>query len=261
MSPRLAFAIDAAIAAGRLTLRYFQAGTQVDLKSDSSPVTVADRDAERLIRERIGTAYPGEAILGEEEGAAGEGTTRWVLDPIDGTKSFISGVPLYATLVAFEEDGEPIIGVCYFPALGELVFAEAGCGAHWSRTVGEDHKCLSAQPAKVSRQPRIEGAIIASGSMGTMKRAGRLQGYQMLEARAMAARTWGDAYGHALVATGRVVAMIDPAVARWDISAMAIIVREAGGRFTDFRGHEALAEEAISSNGAVHAEILEAFGQ
>jgi histidinol-phosphatase len=248
MSPRLAFAIDTAMKAGRLTLAHFQNGAAVDLKTDSSPVTVADRDAERLMREEIAKAYPDDAILGEEEGAHGDGAGRWVMDPIDGTKSFISGVPLYATLLAYERHGYPMLGVCYFPALNELLYAELEQGCYWN-----------GRPARVSATPSIEGAVIVSGSMGTMARSGRLHGYQMLEAKAMAARTWSDAYGHALVATGRAAAMIDPVVARWDISAMAIIVREAGGRFTDFDGTDALAEEAISSNGLVHDEVLEAF--
>lgn len=248
MSARLQFAIETAIKAGRFTLQHFQTGARVDLKADSTPVTAADRGAERLMREEIARAYPNDPILGEEEGGDTEPGTRWVLDPIDGTKSFICGVPLYSTLLAYEEAGDPVLGVCYFPALNELVYAERGHGAYWN-----------GRRTQVSRQSQITGAVIASGSVGTMDRTGRLEGFRMLEAKAMAARTWGDAYGHALVATGRVAAMLDPLVARWDISAMAVIVREAGGRFTDFRGSEALGSEAISSNGLVHEELLEAF--
>ncbi|MFI5385495.1 MAG: inositol monophosphatase family protein [Fimbriimonadales bacterium] len=256
MSPRLAFAIDAAIKAGRSTMEHFQKGGAVEIKSDGSPLTVADRNAERLMREEIAQHFPGEAILGEEEGAVGTGERRWVLDPIDGTKSFISGVPLYATLLAYEEHGEPVLGVCYFPALDELVYAERGAGTCWTDGSRSD---IRSRAAHVSETKSIEGAVFASGSMGTMARAGRLEGFQMLEAKAMAARTWSDAYGHALVATGRIVAMVDPVVATWDISAMAVIVREAGGRFTDFQGDDRLAGEALSSNGHVHQELLEAF--
>jgi len=268
MSPRLAFAIEVAVRAGRATLAYFQTGTSVELKSDATPVTVADRIAERLIRDKIERAYPDDAILGEEEGAQGDSPNRWVLDPIDGTKSFVCGVPLYATLLAYEEAGisdsgsrisdlrggdggyRPILGVCYFPALDELLYAEKGEGAFWN-----------GRPARVSEAKTITGAAIASGSMGTMVKAGRFEGLRMLESKALAARTWSDAYGHALVATGRVAAMIDPIVARWDVSAMSVIVREAGGRFTDFEGDDALADEAISSNGHVHREVLEAFAR
>lgn len=248
MSPRLEFAIDAAVSAGRSTLAHFQSGVEIEFKRDASPVTIADREAERRIRREIGQRYPGEAILGEEEGVtAGEGG-RWVIDPIDGTKSFVCGVPLYATLLSFEQEGEPILGVCYFPALDELIYAERGCGATWN-----------GRAAHVSQTAEVAGSVLASGSLGTLLATGRFDGFWMLGERAMTTRTWGDAYGHALVATGRVAAMLDPRVARWDISAIAVIVREAGGRFTDFAGNDGLANEAISSNGRVHDEILEAF--
>ncbi|HTQ09977.1 MAG TPA: inositol monophosphatase family protein [Fimbriimonadaceae bacterium] len=248
MSPRLAFAVEVAVKAGRSTLPHFQTGTAVELKSDATPVTIADREAERLIRSELKARYPKEAVLGEEEGQVGAGSSRWVLDPIDGTKSFISGVPLYATLLAFEEGGDPILGVCYFPALNELLYAETGRGATWN-----------GRPARVSETPSLEGSVVVSGSMASMTKAGRSEGFRRIEAKTMASRTWSDAYGHALVATGRVAAMVDPIVARWDISAMAVIVREAGGRFTDFKGGDGLVGEALSSNGLVHHELLEAF--
>jgi histidinol-phosphatase len=248
MSPRLAFAIEAAIRAGRSTLAHFQVATQVDLKADESPITVADRNAERIIRQAISEEFSGEGILGEEEGEAGPQGSRWVVDPIDGTKSFISGVPLYATLLAFENDGEVELGVCYFPALNELVYAEKGKGTYWN-----------GRPCQVSAKTTLDKAVIATGSTGSMAKQNRLEGFQKIERRVLASRTWGDAYGHALVATGRVEAMIDPVVAHWDISAMSVIVREAGGAFTDFEGHQDLAKEALSSNGHVHPELLEAF--
>lgn len=248
MSPRLQFAIDTAIKAGRSTLAHFQVGTAVDLKADSSPITIADRNAERIIRESIENVFPDEGILGEEEGETGGQDDRWVVDPIDGTKSFISGVPLYATLLAFEKAGEVEIGVCYFPALNELVYAEKGKGAFWN-----------GRPCRVSDRETLDGAVIASGSTTSMGKYGRLDGFLRVEKRALASRTWGDAYGHTLVATGRVDAMIDPIVAHWDIAAMSIIVREAGGTFTDFQGNSHLTLEAISSNGKVHSQLIEAF--
>lgn len=248
MSPRLQFAIDTAIRAGRSTLAHFQVATQVDLKADDSPVTIADRDAERIIRLAIADEFPEDGILGEEEGELGEQENRWVIDPIDGTKSFISGVPLYATLLAFERSGEAEVGVCYFPALNELVYAEKGHGAFWN-----------GRPCRVSEKRGLEKALVASGSTTSMVKQGRMPGFQKLEKRVLASRTWGDAYGHALVATGRVEAMIDPIVAHWDVSPMSVIVREAGGVFTDFQGKHTLALEALSSNGHVHQELLEAF--
>jgi histidinol phosphatase-like enzyme (inositol monophosphatase family) len=251
MSPRLEFALEAAHRAGRLTLSYFQTGTAVERKADGTPVTEADRGAERLIREMIAARFPGEAILGEEEGASGNlggQRTGWILDPIDGTKSFVCGVPLYATLVSFEEGGEPVLGVCAFPALGETVYAERGAGAYWN-----GRRCA------VSSVSRLEDAFISSGSQFSMQKSGREPGFQKLVASTRATRTWTDAYGHALVATGRIEAMVDPIVAPWDISAMRLIVREAGGRFTDFGGGEDPQSEAVASNGALHDRILEVF--
>jgi histidinol-phosphatase len=250
MSPRLAFALDTAILAGRSTLAHFQTGTQVHLKEDETPVTIADRMAERLIREEIHKAFPKDGILGEEEGEHGSNSKRWVVDPIDGTKSFVSGVPLYATLIAFEVDAEPVLGVCYFPALNEMVYAEKGQGTFWN-----------GKACRVTDRPSLAGSVIATGSHSSMCKAGRIEGFERVDSLTMASRTWGDAYGHALVATGRVDAMIDPIVSRWDISAMAVIVREAGGQFTDFCGGTSLRDEAISSNGKVHRELLEAFAR
>ena len=132
MSPRLEFALNAAIKGGKSTLAHFNVGTEVEIKHDLTPVTVADRGAERIIREEIEKAYPGDAILGEEEGETSQSKTRWVIDPIDGTKSFICGVPLYSTLLSYEVDGEPILGIAYFPALNEIVYAEKGQGAYWN---------------------------------------------------------------------------------------------------------------------------------
>ncbi|HVT11743.1 MAG TPA: inositol monophosphatase family protein [Fimbriimonadaceae bacterium] len=256
MSPRLAFAVDAALRAGRSTLAHFQTGAAVDLKSDDSPVTIADRHAERMIREGIERWYPDDAILGEEEGERGESPNRWVIDPIDGTKSFICGVPLYGTLLAYEEAGHPVLGVCYFPALDEMLYAERGAGAFWN-----------GRPCRVSEKFDIKGSVICGGGHRTMADQGRMEPFLDLAELAMATRTWSDAYGHALVATGRVEAMIDPTVQRWDVSAMKVIVEEAGGMMTDFAGGDALHPKAngclevVSSNGRVHEELLEAFGR
>ena len=129
MSPRLAFAIDAAYRAGRGTLAHFQTGTAVEIKSDATPVTVADKAAERQIREDIARSFPRDEILGEEEGGDATVADRWVIDPIDGTKSFVAGVPLYGTLLSYEVDRKPVLGVCYLPGLDELLWAETGSGA------------------------------------------------------------------------------------------------------------------------------------
>jgi len=248
MSPRLAFAIETAFEAARSTLADFQVPLHTEYKGDSTPVTRADRRAERLIRERIAERFPGETVLGEEEGLDGVTDRRWVVDPIDGTKSFVAGVPLYGTLLAYEEADVPGLGVAVFPALGDLVYAERGGGAYWN-----------GRPCRVSGVDRLEDATIVHGSVATLRACARLEGYLSLVERTRVARTWGDAYGHVLVAPGRADVMIDPRVARWDISAVSVIVEEAGGRFTDFRGSPSLAEEAIATNGHLHDAVLEAF--
>jgi histidinol-phosphatase len=248
MSPRLAFAIEAVVRAGRSTLAHFQTGVEVECKADETPVTIADRDAERMLRHLIERQYPGEGVLGEEEGESGPSDDRWVIDPIDGTKSFISGVPLYATLLSFERKGEAELGVCYFPALDELLYAELGKGAYWN-----------GRQCRVSSRESLKGAIItSSGHLGIAKR-GLMDGYTAIAEAALATRTWCDAYGHALVATGRVDAMIDATVQRWDISPLSVIVREAGGAFTDLEGKCPLSDSAVSTNGVIHDAMLRAL--
>lgn len=225
------------------------------MKADQSPVTIADQEAETLLRKRIAETYPGEAILGEEEGGASETQSRWIIDPIDGTKSFVCGVPLYANLLSYEENGVPIVGVAYFPAIDEMVFAELGGGTWWN-----------GKRAAVTTRSESKGAFLACGGPSSMIKYGRWDGFAELSTQAMATRTWSDAFGHILVATGRVDVMIDPVVSRWDLSAVKLIVEEAGGTFTDFRGGNPLDKgdfelEAISSNGHIHQEILKVYAQ
>lgn len=253
MSPRLEFAVNAVLRAGRSTLAHFQTGVVVESKQDASPVTIADLNAEQILRDELAKAFPEEAILGEEQGLTGAGDTRWIIDPIDGTKSFIAGVPLFATLLSYEVDGVPEIGVCYFPALDELLYAEKGQGAFWN-----GRKC------SVSTRTEVKGGFFACGGPNSMVKYGRWQGFEEISKLATATRTWSDAYGHALVATGRVDAMLDPVVSRWDLSGMRIIVEEAGGAFTDFSGGDPFAKgdfelEAVSSNGKVHQAVLDFY--
>jgi len=246
MSPRLAFAIDAALKGGKSTLGLFQTGAEVLTKSDATPVTIADQNAERLIRSLITQNYPDDAILGEEEGGDTGAFDRWVIDPIDGTKSFICGVPLYATLLSYEVDGETEIGVCYLPALDEMFYAEKGKGAF-----------LNGRPIGVSSRESSKGCILCCG--GSMLKSPHWPRISKLVDNALASRTWCDAYGHTLVACGRADAMVDPIVNHWDISAVSLIVREAGGRFTDLKGGEKLSSEGLSTNGKIHEEVLRAL--
>jgi histidinol phosphatase-like enzyme (inositol monophosphatase family) len=255
MSPRLAFALEAATKAGRSTLAHFQSGVAVDRKSDASPVTIADRHAERLIREAIAREFPNDAILGEEEGGDATSPHRWVIDPIDGTKSFISGVPLYSTLLSYEVDQVPILGVVYFPALNELLYAEVGSGAFFN-----------GRPCHVSSTGNLSNAVICCGGHSSMVKYGRMNQFLELAPKVLATRTWSDAYGHALVATGRVEAMIDPVVSRWDISALAVILSEAGGTFTTLTGgnplspvHDDGGYEAMSTNRHLVDALMSVF--
>ena len=248
MSPRLQFALDLVYQAGRSTLALFDTGHEVELKKDNSPVTIADKAAERIIRAALQKQFPEDGILGEEEGEVGPKERRWVVDPIDGTKSFICGVPMYATLMSYEVEGRPELGVCYFPALDHMMYAEIGQGTFFN-----GRRC------RVSTQADISRSTLCCGSHTSMEKYGRDTGFMALARQSLATRTWSDAYGHALVARGRVEAMIDPIVNRWDVSAMQVIVEEAGGRFTTFSGETNPQTGAVSTNGVMHERILESF--
>lgn len=247
MSPQLVFALDTVYQAGRSTLGYFGTKMKVEQKADNTPVTEADLCAERMIRSAIQSAYPKDSILGEEEQEVNhQSEARWVIDPIDGTRSFIAGVPLYATLLSLELNGAVQLGVCYFPALDEMVYAEKGSG-----TFCNGRRC------HVSSRKSIENATICHASVRSFNKLKLLNGFLQIADQADAMRTWCDAYGHALVAKGHADAMLDPVVNHWDISPMSIIVREAGGEFTDLRGDQKLSDSAISSNGHIHLSLLQ----
>jgi myo-inositol-1(or 4)-monophosphatase len=225
MSPRLQFAVEAARKAGDATLAWFQGGHGYDPKRDGSPVTAADLAAEDVVRDEVARAYPSEPVFGEERGGPGPGERRWVVDPIDGTKSFVAGVPLYATLLSYEDAGGPSVGVCYFPALDEILWCEAGGPA-----------CFQGKPCHVAGAVPLDKAVIATAGVAGLEAKGLLAGAVGLAQEVLAMRTWCDAYGHALVATGRAHAMVDPVVNDWDVSAMRVIVPGAGGWFGELAG-------------------------
>jgi histidinol phosphatase-like enzyme (inositol monophosphatase family) len=246
LSGFLDFAIDAAWQAGRLTLAHYQTGVNVERKPDRSAVTVADRDAETLLRRLIEQRYPDHAIVGEEFGSdQRDARHRWILDPIDGTNSFVRGVPFYGVLVALEIDREPVVGVAYFPGVDDMISAARGLGCRWN-----------GRPARVSGVTALDEACVAyTDARAVAERLGdewtRLMRDTALE------RGWGDCYGHCLVATGRVDIMLDPRMNPWDCAALVPIVQEAGGRFTDWRGRVTVdGGDAVSTNGALHDEIL-----
>jgi histidinol phosphatase-like enzyme (inositol monophosphatase family) len=231
-------------AAGERTLRWFRAADlEVEAKDDGTPVTAADRDAERFLRTELGDAFPEDGILGEEEAPTpSRSGRRWIIDPIDGTKAFTCGVPLYANLLALEDEHGIALGVIHLPALGETVWAGRGLGC-WSER----------GPAHVSEQPTLSGAYVMSSAIATWSE----RQIEMVEGAGGVLRTWGDGYGYALVATGRVAAMVDPIVEPYDIAPMPVILAEAGGRFTDLSGQETIGGgSGLATNGLVHHELL-----
>jgi histidinol phosphatase-like enzyme (inositol monophosphatase family) len=244
----LAVALDAAREGGRRTLAYFNAGTPVEWKVDHTPVTVADRESEAAIRRVIGKAFPDHAILGEEQGETpGSAPYRWIVDPLDGTRTFVRGVPLYGTLVGVEHQGEPIVGVVYLPALDEIVAAARGDGCTWN-----------GQPCRVSTVARMEDALVAT----TDERVARARSgaYDRLVANVALTRTWSDCYAYVLVATGRAEVALDPVMNLWDCAALLPIVEEAGGKFTDWKGTRTIrGNEAVATNAALHDATLAAL--
>lgn len=254
---RLDWAVEIAREAGRLTLRYFrQSDLRVERKQDDSPVTVADREAEALLRRRIAERFPDDGILGEELGTE-EGTSgyQWVLDPIDGTKSFIHGVPLYTTLVAVLQDQQPRLGVIHAPACRETIYAAAGQGCWYLPDEGVPP--LAAHVSQVSRLG--EGLLLTSevASFATRRSSDATDVYLQLQRAARLARTWGDGYGYLLVATGRAEVMIDPVVNVWDAAPLQTILEEAGGKFCDWQGRPTVhAGDAVATNGLVAEEVL-----
>jgi len=253
LTKRLELAASAAREAGRLTLRYFQrSDLKVDLKRDATPVTIADREAEALLRQRIAGAFPDDGILGEELGETpGTSGYRWILDPIDGTKSFIHGVPLYAVLIGVEHGETSEIGAIHLPALNETVYAAKGQGA-W-HILGDGPK----QPARVSQAKSLSDGVFLTSGLAGFHRRGAWAFFERLTKTAKLTRTWGDAYGYLLVATGRAEVMVDPEMNIWDAAAVLPIIEEAGGKFTDWRGNPTIASgEGIATNGLVHDEVV-----
>jgi histidinol-phosphatase len=246
----LDFAVESAQLAGALTLGYFNAGTPHELKADKSPVTVADRGAEQLLRQRIAAAYPDHGVLGEEFGETrGAAPGRWILDPIDGTQSFISGVPLYSVLIGFEWEGTMAAGVIHLPALGETVYAARGLGCYWN-----------GRRARVSDVRNLSQARLSITSTKLIAERGRGPAFERLRAACLTDRGWSDAYGYALLATGRVEVVLDPVMCLWDTAALWPVVTEAGGTLTDWAGHAThTAPEAVGTNGQLFDAVMRAL--
>jgi histidinol-phosphatase len=240
---------DIARAAGRLTLEWFRrADLAVDAKSDGTEVTEADRAAEQLVRDRLSVAHPGDAVFGEEQGGQVEpGRRTWIVDPIDGTRGFVRGVPLYSTLLALVDQDGPLVGVIDLPALGLTMAAGRGVGC-W---LGE-HRC------GVNDHPTLDGALVNTSSYETFDDAALLA----LRDHGAMMRTWGDAYGYFMVACGQAEAMVDPICSTWDLAPMPVILAEAGGLFTDLQGRDSFTSgHGLASNGQVHQEMLSVMGR
>ena len=243
----LAAAVEWGREAGELTMRYYGHRLQFEDKLDGTPVTVADRGAEKLLRERIAARFPDHAMLGEEYGESNPGArVRWVLDPVDATRAFARGVPIFGVLIGIEVAGEPVVGVANFPALGELVAGGRGHGCWWN-----------GERARVSDTDRIEDSLVLTTDVERVLKRPEGMGYRRLQVRALFARTWGDCYGHCLVATGRAEVMVDPVMASWDAGPFPVILTEAGGRFTSITGEFTMhGTSGVSTNGRLHEEVL-----
>jgi histidinol phosphatase-like enzyme (inositol monophosphatase family) len=236
--------------AGEVALRHYHRGVTVETKKDGTPVSVADRQAEEAARAWLEKHCPEDGILGEELGATRpEARRRWILDPIDGTKTFVRRVPLWGTLVALAEGENVLAGAAYFPAVDELVVAAQGAGCLWN-----------GRPARVSGVSKLSEALVLTtdARMGTGAQIRELEG---LCARAGLVRTWGDCYGYLLLATGRAEVMVDSIMAPWDAAALQPIIEEAGGVFTDWSGRRtAFGGSVVASNAALAAEVRAALG-
>lgn len=258
LDARLRLAVGAAEEAGAVCLRHFRrAGLGVETKGDGSPVTVADREAERTIRAAVERAFPDDGLLGEELGkTAGRSGFRWIIDPIDGTASFVAGVPLFGTIIGVDcaapgAPARPLVGVIHMPALGESLWAARGCGCTYRGPDGVQ------SPARVSTRERIDRARFCTTSVDYYRTEDRRRLLLDLCAAFASERGWGDCYAHLLVATGRVDCAVDPVLSPWDIAGVVPIIEEAGGRWTDWQGEvDHFAPTGVSSNGVLHEGVV-----
>jgi len=243
----LDFAAKIAGEAGEITLKYFCSSFEVETKHDGSEVTIADREAETHLRRRISEQFPEDGILGEEEKEyVGTSGRRWIIDPIDGTYSFVHGVPMFGVLLALLVEDDPVLGVVNLPATRELVCAARGLGCFWN-----------GKAARVSETGSLSEALVLSTDFGTCERYGFGPAAQRLQRHVPARRTWGDCYGYILVATGRAEVMLDPIMNIWDCAPLLPILEEAGGTFTDWKGQRTIAGgNAIATNGKLFAEVM-----
>lgn len=238
--------------ADEVTLAAFRrTDLRVETKPDLTPVSEADQAAEQVIREEVARARPGDAVLGEEYGTTGSGHRRWIVDPIDGTKSYVRGLPVWATLISLEVDGVQTVGVASAPALGRRWWAARGCGA-FAGAPGS-----AGMPIRVSGITDLADAQLSGSTLSNWESHGGVGRVVALALRCWRDRSFGDFWSHVLVAEGACDIGLDPIVSLWDLAALQVIVEEAGGRFTDLAGVPRVdGGSAISTNGLLHDEVL-----
>lgn len=255
---RLNFALELASAAGHLILQHYRTdGLLVESKADQSPVTVADRGAELLIRQQLQQRFPADGVLGEEfPDTPSDNGYRWIVDPIDGTKAFVHGVPLFGTLIGIEHNGRMVAGVCRFPAMDEVVYAADGQGCWWKIRDQAARRTCVPQTADISL------ARLMFTEPTHWRTTGRFDTIVSVMDKVRIARGWGDCYGHALVATGRAEIAIDPLMSPWDIAALIPILREAGGHCTDWKGQETIfGGDGVSVTPALKNQVIAILSQ
>lgn len=242
---------EVARVAGDVAMRFFKQGVDVETKGDGSPVTVADKTAEQEARAWIAARFPGDAVLGEEYGLSGDARQRrWLVDPIDGTKTFVRGVPLWGTMIAVAQDDLVIAGAIYCPGVDEIVSAAVGCGCWWNGT-----RC------QVSSVASLADATILVTDARFPYNPDRADKWYTLGGRVAVSRTWGDCYGYVQVATGRAELMVDDRLSPWDAAALIPIIREAGGVYTDWRGgHDIDGGDGVASNALLSTLLRDALG-
>ena len=250
MASDLDLALALADAADVITMEYYQSSAlRVRTKIDMTPVSEADEGVERMVRSRLALERPDDGIIGEEFGVSGAAARRWIIDPIDGTKNYVRGIPVFATLLALEENGVLTVGVVSAPALARRWWAARGEGAF-----------INGRPMHVSRIEELSEAHLAYDSVTDFDKAGTTDAFLTLARQSVRTRGFGDFWAHMLVAEGAIEIAIEPAVAVWDMAAVQVIVEEAGGRFSDFTGApRADGGSGLSTNGLVHEAVLELF--
>ncbi|WP_022872352.1 histidinol-phosphatase [Nesterenkonia alba] len=228
---------------------------EVETKPDLTPVTEADRSAEELIRGQLSRARGRDAVYGEEFGSSGSGPRRWVIDPIDGTKNFVRGVPVWATLIALVDEGEPVVGLVSAPALGRRWWAAKGGGAYTGRSMSQ------ARQLQVSSVSTLQDASFSYSSLGGWRDIGRSRSFLEFTEQVWRTRAYGDFWSYCLVAEGAVDVAAEPELALYDMAALVPVVTEAGGRFTSLEGEPGCSgANALASNGLLHEAALNALG-